>query len=259
MRLEPRSEVSLVRFILAPVAAVIASLLLCSGLILWSVASVFEAYWMMLTGSIGSSFALAETLSRATPLIFTGLAAAVAFRARFWNIGAEGQLYAGALMVTFLGTGEINIHEGLLPPILFLGSFVAGSLWLFLPSLIKIRFQVDEVVTTLLLNFVMLLLVSLLLEGPLKDPMGLASGSTGYGICRIAQTRPGTQGPCGFDYRCHPGTLDLAASDTDHPRIRNAGGRAEPECLSICRNAGRQHSADHRIDLRRPRRFGRLQ
>ncbi|MEC9172735.1 MAG: ABC transporter permease, partial [SAR324 cluster bacterium] len=166
MRLEPRSEVSPVRFILAPVAAVIASLLLCSGLILWSGASVFEAYWMMLTGSIGSSFALAETLSRATPLIFTGLAAAVAFRARFWNIGAEGQLYAGALMVTFLGTGEINIHEGFLPPILFLGSFAAGSLWLFLPSLIKIRFQVDEVVTTLLLNFVMLLLVSLLLEGP---------------------------------------------------------------------------------------------
>ena len=117
MRLEPRSEVSPVRFILAPVAAVIASLLLCSGLILWSGASVFEAYWMMLTGSIGSSFALAETLSRATPLIFTGLAAAVAFRARFWNIGAEGQLYAGALMVTFLGTGEINIHEGLLPQI----------------------------------------------------------------------------------------------------------------------------------------------
>ena len=76
-------------------------------------------------------------------------------------------------MVTFLGTGEINIHEGLLPPILFLGSFAAGSLWLFFPSLIKIRFQVDEVVTTLLLNFVMLLLVSLLLEGPLKDPMGL--------------------------------------------------------------------------------------
>ena len=76
-------------------------------------------------------------------------------------------------MVTFLGTGEMNIHEGLLPPILFFGSFAAGSLWLFFPSLIKVRFQVDEVVTTLLLNFVMILLVSLLLEGPLKDPMGL--------------------------------------------------------------------------------------
>ena len=104
MRLEPRSEVSPIRFILAPIFAVITSLLLCSALIIWSGASVFEAYWMMLTGSIGSSFALAETFSRATPLIFTGLAAAVAFRARFWNIGAEGQLYAGALMVSFLGT-----------------------------------------------------------------------------------------------------------------------------------------------------------
>ena len=76
-------------------------------------------------------------------------------------------------MVTFLGTGEMNIHEWLLPPILLFGSFAAGSLWLFFPSLIKVRFQVDEVVTTLLLNFVMILLVSLLLEGPLKDPMGL--------------------------------------------------------------------------------------
>ena len=76
MRLEPRSEVSPIRFILAPIVAIISSLLLCSGLILWSGASVFEAYWMMLSGSIGSAFALAETLSRATPLIFTGLAAA---------------------------------------------------------------------------------------------------------------------------------------------------------------------------------------
>ena len=76
-------------------------------------------------------------------------------------------------MVSFLGTGEMNIHEGLLPPMLFFGSFVAGSLWLFFPSLIKVLFHVDEVVTTLLLNFVMILLVSLLLEGPLKDPMGL--------------------------------------------------------------------------------------
>ena len=136
MRLEPRSEVSPIRFIMAPIIAVITSLLLCSGLVIWSGASVFEAYWMMLTGSIGSSFALAETFSRATPLIFTGLAAAVAFRARFWYIGAEGQLYAGALMVTFLGTGEMNIHGIMLPAILFFGSFVAGSLWLFVPSLI---------------------------------------------------------------------------------------------------------------------------
>ena len=134
MRLEPRSEVSLIRFILAPISAVITSLLLCSGLILWSGASVLEAYWMMLKGSIGSAFALAETLSRATPLIFTGLAAAVAFRARFWNIGAEGQLYAGALMVTFLGTGEINIHEGILPCLLYTSPSPRDGLLSRMPS-----------------------------------------------------------------------------------------------------------------------------
>ena len=62
----------------------------------------------MAQGAAGSLFALTETLTRATPLIFTGLAAAVAFRARLWNIGAEGQLYAGALAAVALGTGAID-------------------------------------------------------------------------------------------------------------------------------------------------------
>ncbi len=173
MRLEARSEISWRGALLAPLFAVFVSLILCSGLILWSGASVLEAYRSMLEGSLGSGFSLAETLSRATPLIFTGLAAALAFRARFWNIGAEGQLYAGAIGVTLLGTGDYQISSTMMPLVLLGISTFAGALWLFAPAVLKLRFQVDEVVTTLLLNFVMLLLVSLLLEGPLKDPMGL--------------------------------------------------------------------------------------
>ena len=71
-------------------------------------------------GAFGSRFALSETLNRATPLIFTGLAAAVAFRAKFWNIGAEGQLYFGALAATILGTGAINLPPLLMVPFLFI-------------------------------------------------------------------------------------------------------------------------------------------
>ena len=148
--------------------------LVVGAILLWITGDpVLDVYERMWDRSLGSQNTWSDTFNRAVPLALAGLAVSIAATMGLWNIGAEGQLYAGALMVTFLGTGEINIHEGLLPPILFLGSFAAGSLWLFLPSLIKIRFQVDEVVTTLLLNFVMLLLVSLLLEGPLKDPMGL--------------------------------------------------------------------------------------
>ena len=171
MRFEPREHVSVLAAVVAPVAGVAAALLLCSGLILWTGESVGEAYWLLLKGAFGTKFALTETLSRATPLILTGLAAAVAFRAKFWNIGAEGQLYCGALAVTWLGTGMITLHPVLMIPLLFLVGALGGGAALLVPVILKNRLKVDEVVTTLLLNFVILLLVSYLLEGPWKDPM----------------------------------------------------------------------------------------
>lgn len=173
MRLEPREETPVYLSLLAPVAAMTASLTLCAGLIAWSGTPVIGAYALLFEGALGSWFALTETLSRATPLILTGLAAAVAFRARFWNIGAEGQLYMGALAATLFGTGWLALPPALMVPLLMAAGAVAGALWLACPALLKVGFGVDEVVTTLLLNFVGILLVSLLLEGPLKDPMGL--------------------------------------------------------------------------------------
>src|SRR5262249_8923114 len=148
-------------------------LALCAGLVASNGAPVIEAYRLLFAGSLGSWFALTETLSRATPLIFTGLAAATAFRAKLWNIGGEGQLYAGALAATRLGTGLIQAPPFELVPLLVVAGALAGALLLLGPALLKLRFGVDEVVTTLLLNFVVVLLVSLLLEGPLRDPMGL--------------------------------------------------------------------------------------
>ena len=173
MRFEPRERVPVWMAGGAPLAAVALSLLLCSTLILWSGESVIESFALLLEGALGSKFAVTETLARATPLIFTGLAAAVAFRARFWNIGGEGQFYFGALAVTGIGTGLFSVPPLLMIPLLFLAGAVAGGLLLLVPVLLKTRLQVDEVVTTLLLNFVVLLLVSYLIEGPWKDPMSL--------------------------------------------------------------------------------------
>ena len=124
-------------------------------------------------GAAGSQFALLETLTRATPLIFTGLAVAVAFRAKLWNIGAEAQLYIGGVVTVVLGTGALPLPSFLLIPIIMVAAMAAGALLLLGPAVLKTRFGVDEVVTTLLLNFIVLLFVSMLLEGPLKDPMGL--------------------------------------------------------------------------------------
>ena len=173
MRLEPRENISPWRALLAPVFAVGVAFVLCSGLIIWAGEPVLEAYGHLFKGAFGSRFALSETLNRATPLIFTGLAAAVAFRAKFWNIGAEGQLYFGALAATVLGTGAITMPAVLMVPFLFVAGAIAGGIALIGPVLLKTKLKVDEVVTTLLLNFVILLFVNFLLEGPLKDPMSL--------------------------------------------------------------------------------------
>ncbi len=173
MRLEPRENISARRVILAPVFAIAAAFVICSGLVMWTGASVMEAYGYLFKGAFGSRFAFSETLNRATPLIFTGLAAAVAFRAKFWNIGAEGQLYFGALAAVMLGTGAVNLPPLVMVPFLFMVGAIAGGLALIGPVFLKTTLKVDEVVTTLLLNFVILLFVNYLLEGPMKDPMSM--------------------------------------------------------------------------------------
>jgi simple sugar transport system permease protein len=173
MRLEPIANPSLARSTLPPVLAIAATVIVASLLAMLAGANPFAVLGLILKGAAGSKFAVLETLNRATPLIFTGLAVAVAFRARLWNIGAEAQLYAGALMTVVLGTGALPWSATGLLPLLVVVSMLAGAAVLLVPALLKVRFGVDEVVTTLLFNFIFLLFISLLLEGPLKDPMGM--------------------------------------------------------------------------------------
>ena len=103
MRLERRTSVSRSALVLAPIGAVAFTLAVSALLVLWAGAPVARTYALLLQGGFGSVFALSETLTRAIPLILTGLAATVAFKARLYNIGAEGQLYAGALAAALSG------------------------------------------------------------------------------------------------------------------------------------------------------------
>ena len=177
MRLKPRHRVSRAAQLGAPIVAVAFTLLVTSLLVAWAGAPVARAYALLLDGGFGSRFAWSETLTRATPLILTGLAAAVAFRARLFNIGAEGQLYAGALAAVAVGglhgSGGPALPAWLLFPLMMLAAAAAGALLLLGPALLKSRLGVDEVVTTLLLNFIVLLFVSMLLDGPMKDPSAM--------------------------------------------------------------------------------------
>src|SRR5512147_905282 len=134
MRLEARGDVSRLMQVGAPFAAVAFTLLASSLFVAWAGAPLLRTYGLIFEGGFGSRFAWSETLTRATPLILTGLAAAVAFRARLYNIGAEGQLYAGALAAVAVG----GLHGGsgfelspwILMPAMLLAAALAGALLL---------------------------------------------------------------------------------------------------------------------------------
>jgi general nucleoside transport system permease protein len=175
-RLEPRSHASPGLRLAAPLLALAFTLTVSSLLVAWAGAPVGRSYALLLEGGFGSRFALTETLTRATPLIFTGLAAAVAFRARLFNIGAEGQLYLGALAAVAtgaLGARFAGLPQGVMFVLMMLSAALAGALLLLVPAWLKSRFRVDEVVTTLLLNFIVLLFVGAMLDGPMKDASAL--------------------------------------------------------------------------------------
>ena len=177
MRIEKRAVPSRRMQLAAPLLAITFTLLFSSLLVAWAGAPVGQAYALLLEGGFGSTFAWSETLTRATPLILTGLSAAVAFRARLFNIGAEGQLYAGALAAVAVGGlhggAGFALHPALLFPAMMAAAALAGALLLLGPALLKSRLGVDEVVTTLLLNFIVLLFVSMMLDGPMKDPTAM--------------------------------------------------------------------------------------
>ncbi|QWK79386.1 ABC transporter permease [Ochrobactrum sp. BTU1] len=170
MRIERRETRSMALVATAPIIAVLAAFLLAGLLIAAAGAPVLESFRQIAIGAFGTRLSITETLTRATPLMLTGLAAAVAFRSKLWNIGAEGQFYMGALAIVACGT-QLALPAPLLIPLLLIVGAIAGMVFLLIPLGLRLRFGVDEVVTTLLLNFVAVLFVSMMIEGPMKDPL----------------------------------------------------------------------------------------
>lgn len=154
-----------------PLIAVIVSFALTAVLVILAGANPLEAYRYFLIAPLSSRFGALEILVKSTPLLLTGASVTFAFRAGYWNIGAEGQLYAGAIAAAWLGTLLTGVPEVIAIPVMLLGGFLAGVLWALPPALLKVKLAVDEVVTTLLLNFVILFFVSFLLNGPWRDPV----------------------------------------------------------------------------------------
>jgi simple sugar transport system permease protein len=128
--------------------------------------SVRDAYGGLIGGSLGSPRALSETLLQATPLILTGLAVAVGFRAGLFNIGAEGQLYAGATTSIFVGFAFVGLPPFIHLPLAVIAGVLGGALWGFIPGFLKARTGAHEVIVTIMLNYVAYRSVDFLLNQP---------------------------------------------------------------------------------------------
>jgi ABC-type uncharacterized transport system permease subunit len=138
-------------------------------------------YRLMASEAFGGERRIAATLTAATPLLLTGLAAAVAFRSGIFNVGAEGCFYLGGMVAAVLGFALGDWPPMLLIPVALAGAAVVGGLWLIGPGILRARLGVDEVVTTLMLNFIAVDLTSWLVNGPL-----LARGSANSATAPIA-------------------------------------------------------------------------
>lgn len=156
--------------------AILLALLTTGIFILFLGFNPLEIYIKMLDGSFGSMYRFKEAIIQAIPLIVTSLGISVAFRMKFWNIGAEGQIIIGAFAASYFALYWSNLPKGLLLPIMFLASVIAGGLWALIPAFFKAQFGTNETLFTLMMNYIALKLVIYIQYGPWKDPSALGAG-----------------------------------------------------------------------------------
>lgn len=140
------------------------------GLILLVGSSVSASMASFFNGIIGSWYSFSEVLVRATPLILAGLGVCVGFRTGFLNIGAEGQIYMGAIAITALGVFAPNIPAPFMIILALFVGFAAGGIWSVIPGLLKAHFGLSEVINTIMFNYIAINLVGILVRTVLRDP-----------------------------------------------------------------------------------------
>ncbi len=170
IRLEMRLERSKALEFFNPILSVLLALIIGGIILTGTGVNPFSAFTEMFVEAFGTSYGIQETLVKATPLMLCGLGVMITFKMLFWNIGAEGQLHMGAFAATWIVlTGWEGSGWAMIPTMMAV-AMIAGAIWAFIPALLKIKLGVNEIITTLLMNYVAILWVDFLVYGPWKDP-----------------------------------------------------------------------------------------
>ena len=167
-----KTEISIVIRIGTIILSVALTFILTGILIIIAGASPAEAFVALFKGAFSTVGRMAEILVKATPLLLAGLAVAVAFRGGFWNIGVEGQIYMGAIGAALVGLYIKSSSPFILIPLAFLASFIAGGLWALIPGIMKARMGINEIILTMMMNYIAIYFATYLYQNPMRDPNG---------------------------------------------------------------------------------------
>jgi len=150
-------------------------------------ANPIKAYGALLNGAFGSTNAVADTIVRATPLLLVALGICIAFRAGVINIGGEGQLVAGAILATLIGLKMPDAPGIVIIPLALIAGFVGGAIWGGIPGVLKAYYNVNEILSTIMLNIIAVQGMNYLLRGPMIDPAQMEVSSRIPQTARLAQ------------------------------------------------------------------------
>ena len=189
---------------LLPVFATLAALLVGAIMLLLLKVNPVEAYAALWQGAFGSSNSLAETLVKATPLLLVALGICISFRGDVINIGGEGQMIIGAIMATWVGLTYTDSPGWLVITLALMAGFVGGAIWGGIPGLLKAYFNVNEILSTVMMNAIAVQLMNFLLRGPMIDPSQARLASK---IPQTARLLDAFHLPRLAPYRLHLGAL----------------------------------------------------
>lgn len=181
------------RGIVPPAVAIIIALLV-GALVLWATGhSPIDAYAKLLVGAFGDSYGFGQTLTQATPIIFTSLAFLFAFKCGLFNIGAEGQLLIGGLAAALAGISFTGLPIYVHLPLALLAGAAGGALWGFIPAVLKAKLDAHEVITTMMLSYVALYVTSYMVNYPFKAPGWVAQTPLIAPAAELPRILPPTQ------------------------------------------------------------------
>ena len=232
----------IVLHVLLPLAGVLVALVIGAIMLVILKADPIAAYGALINGAAGSVSGITQSLVKATPLLLVGLGICIAFRANVINIGGEGQIILGAILATWFPLTFHTWPGWLLIPATLIVGFLAGAAWGFVPGILKARLQVNEILSTIMMNSIAQQLMYLLIRGPLMDPAGVAAGTFLAQSARLPQQVwlprliPQTLLHAGAILAVLLAVGGVFLLVAYHHRLSDSSRRIEPRRLTLCRD-----------------------